>query len=80
MAIKLAPSNNPAKESKQFSAIALVCGILSLFVWYVGIGGLAFGARGVILSKRAGDRRYLILAILGIILSLASLGYHYVTV
>jgi len=49
---KLAPSIKPEKESKQFGITALLCGIASLLVWFIGIAALAAGVRGVILSNR----------------------------
>jgi hypothetical protein len=79
MAIKLAPSNNPEKESKQFGTFALICGIASLFIWFFGIGGVAMGARGVILSKRVNNKKYLIFSIVGIVLGAMSLTYYYMT-
>lgn len=79
MAIKLAPSNNPEKESKQFGTIALVCGIASLFIWFFGIAGLAMGARSAILSKRVDSKKYLAFSIVGIVLSVMSLSYYFLT-
>lgn len=75
--VKLAPSNNPEKESKQFGTIALICGILSLFIWFFGIAGLATGIRGAILSKRINNKKYLAYSIAGGALSLLSLVYYY---
>lgn len=74
---KLAPSSNLEKESKQFGTIALVCGILSLFIWFFGIAGLATGVRGAILSKRVNSKKYLTFSIVGSVLSLLSLAYYY---
>lgn len=78
MVVKLAPSENPEKESKLFSIISLVSGILSLFVWFFGIVGLATGVRGTILSHRVKSAKYLTFSIVGAVLSLISLVYYYV--
>lgn len=75
--MKLAPSKNPEKESKQFGTLALVCGIGSLFLWLLGVAGLAFGIRGAILSKRVNDKKYLTFSIIGVVLSLISVVYYY---
>ena len=77
MVVKLAPSNNPEKESKLFGTIALVCGVASLFVWFIGAAGLATGVRGAILSKRVNSKQYLIFSIIGTVLSIMSLAYYY---
>lgn len=79
MAIKIAPSNNPEKESKLFGIIALVCGVASLFVWIFAAAGLATGVRGVILSKRVNSKKYLTFSIVGSVLSLISLVYYFAT-
>lgn len=75
--VKLAPSKNPDKESKTFGTVALVGGILSLVLWFLGIVGLAAGIRGAILSHRVGSRRYLIFSIIGIVLGLFSLVWRF---
>ena len=75
--VKLAPSNNPEKESKLFATIALICGVLSLFVWFMGIAALGAGVRGAILSQRVKNKKYLIFSIVGIILGLIALAYYY---
>ncbi len=75
--VQLASSKNPEKESKQFGIIALLCGIASLFVWFFGIAGLALGIRGVILSHRVSNKKYLAFSIIGVVLSLASLIYYF---
>lgn len=75
--VKLAPSNNPEKESKQFGTAALICGIASLLIWVVGLAALAFGVRGAILSNRVKNRKYLIFSIVGIVLGLVSIAYYY---
>lgn len=77
--VKLAPSNNPEKESKQLGTIALVCGVLSLFIWLFGIAGLALGVRGAILSKRVNSKKYLAFSIAGVVLSVVSLAYYFMT-
>lgn len=79
MAVKLAPSKNPEKESKQFGTIALVCGIASLLLWFIGLAALAAGVRGAILSQRVGNKKYLAFSIIGIILGLLSVAYYYTT-
>ncbi len=73
---QLRPSKNPEKESKQFGVIALIFGMGSLFIWFLGIAGLAAGIRGVILSHRVSNRKYLAFSIAGAVLSLASLIYY----
>ncbi len=78
--MKLAPSKNPEKESKQFGTIALICGIGSLLIWFLGIAGLALGIRGAILSKQVNNTKYLIFSIIGIVLGVISLIYYYVAV
>ena len=75
--VKLAPTNNPEKESKQFGIIALVCGILSLVIWFFGIAALATGVRGAILSNRVKNKKYLAFSIIGIVLGLVALAYYY---
>jgi 4-hydroxybenzoate polyprenyltransferase len=75
--MKLAPSKNPEKESKQFGTLALVCGIGSLFIWFLGVAGLAFGVRAAILSNRVKNKKYLTFSIVGIVLSLISIVYYY---
>jgi hypothetical protein len=75
--MKLAPSKNPEKESKQFGTLALICGIGSLFIWFLGIAGLAFGVRGAILSRRVKNTKYLTFSIVGIALGLVSIAYYY---
>lgn len=77
MAIKLAPSSNPEKESKQFGTIALICGIASLFIWFFALAGAATSVRGIILSKRVNDKKYLTFSIIGAVLSAISLTYYY---
>lgn len=74
---KLAPSKNPEKEAKQFGTIALVCGGLSLFLWFIGLAALAAGARGAILSNRVKDKKSLIFSIVGIALGLLTVSYYY---
>lgn len=76
--VKLAPSKNPEKESKQFGIAALVCGILSLIFWFFGVAGLAFGVRAAILSNRVHDKKYLAYSIIGMVLSLISVTYYYI--
>ena len=76
--MKLAPSKNPEKESKTFGTLALVCGILSLLLWFFGIMGLAFGVRGAILSKRVNSTKYLAFSIGGIVLGSFALLWYYV--
>lgn len=74
---KLAPSNNPEKESKQFGTAALICGIVSLLIWVVGLAALAFGVRGAILSNRVGNKKYLAFSIVGIALGILAIVYYY---
>ena len=62
--MKLAPSKNPEKESKQFAIIALVCGVLSLLVWPFAVAGLGTGVRGIILSKRVKNTKYLVFSMI----------------
>ncbi|MDX2776431.1 hypothetical protein PV379_03635 [Streptomyces caniscabiei] len=76
--VQLAPSKNPEKESRQLGIIALICGILSLFLWFVGIAGLALGIRGAILSQRVKNKKYLTFSIIGAVLSAISLVYYFV--
>ena len=78
MAVKLAPSKNPKKESKQFGTLALVCGIASLLLWFVGIAAVGFGIRGTILSQRVKNTKYLIFSITGVILGLLAIVYYYI--
>jgi hypothetical protein len=77
--VKLAPSKNPKKESKQFGTIALVCGIASLFLWFIGVAALATGVRGMILSKRINDKKYLTFSVIGIVLGALSMVYYYMS-
>lgn len=73
--MKLAPSKNPEKESRQFGILALVCGIVSLLLWFVGIAALGFGVRGIILSQRVKDTKYLVLSIIGVLLGVVAIAY-----
>ena len=71
--MKLVPSKNPRKESKLFGILAFVCGILSLALWFIGIGALAFGVRGIILSQRVKNKKYLIFSCTGVFLGVVSI-------
>lgn len=73
--MKLAPSKNPEKESKQFGILALVCGIVSLLLWFVGIAALGFGIRGIILSRSVKDAKYLTLSVIGALLGVVAIIY-----
>lgn len=75
--MKLPLSKNPEKESRQFGTIALICGIGSLLIWFLGVAGLALGVRGAILSKRVNNKKYLVFSIVGVALSLISVTYYY---
>ena len=75
--MKLAPSKNPEKESKQFGTFALICGIGSLLLWFLGLAGIALGVRGAILSKRVNNTKYLVFSVVGMVLGLVALVYHY---
>lgn len=75
--VKLAPSKNPEKESKLFGNLALACGLISLLIWFVGAAALAFGIRGLILSTRVKNKKYIAFSILGIVLGVFTFGYHY---
>lgn len=77
--MKLAPSKNPEADSKKFATIALISGIASLLIWVAGIVAVAFGIRGLILSRRVGSTKYLIFSIVAIILGLFALVYYYTT-
>lgn len=77
--VKLAPSKNPEKESKQFAIIALVCGVAGLFIWFIGTAALATGVRGIILSKRVNDKKHLTYSIIGVALGALALIYYYAT-
>lgn len=77
--MKLAPSKNPEKESKQFGTIALVCGIASLLMWPAGIAALAAGVRGVILSKRVKSTKYLWFSVIGVTFGVVAIAYYYAT-
>ena len=71
-------SKRPVKESKWFGIVTLAFGVLSLFVWFIGIPGFVIGIRGVVLSRGAHNKRYLAFSIIGMVLSLASLVYYFV--
>lgn len=43
--MNLSPSKKPEKESKQFGVAALICGVVSLLLWFVGIAALGLGGR-----------------------------------
>lgn len=77
--MQIVPSKNPEKESKAYSTMALVCGVASLLIWPLGIAGLAFGVRGVILSRSVHSIKYIGFSIVGIILGLLALVYYYLT-
>lgn len=74
--MQLTPSKNPEKESKNFAIAALVCGIISLVVWFAGLGALAFGIRAAILSKRVKSTKYLAISVISILLGMVSLLYY----
>lgn len=76
--MKLALSKNPEKESKTFAVAGLVCGVVSLLLWFVAITGLAFSVRGVILSNRVSNKKYLAFSVVGLLLSLISLSWYLV--
>ena len=73
--MKLAPSKNPEKESKQFGILALVCGIASLLLWFIGIAAFGFGLRGIILSQRVKDKKYLVPSVIGVLLGVVAIVY-----
>lgn len=73
--MQLAPSKNPEKESKQFSLVGLACGVVSLFIWFLGIAGVAFSLRGIILSRRVHNTQQMIFSVTGLILSAFALVY-----
>lgn len=75
--MQLAPSKHPEKESKNFAVAALICGIASLVIWFIGVAGLAFGIRAAIISKRIKNTKYLTFSLVGAVLSLISLIYYY---
>lgn len=76
--MQLAPSKNPAKEAKMFSIMGLVFGITGLVVWFMGIPGLAFSVRGLILAHRVKNSGQRTMAIIGLILSIISVSYYVV--
>ena len=76
--MQLAPSKDPQKESKAFGIVAIVGGILSLFIWFFGTISLAAGVRGAILSKRVNSTKYLAFSIVGIVLGGFALLWYYV--
>lgn len=71
--VKLALSNNPEKESKQFGILALICGILSLLLWFIAIAAVGFGVRGAILSQRVKSTKYLAFSIIGVVLGILAI-------
>ena len=73
--MQLAPSKNPEKECKQFSILGFACGVVGLFLWFAGIAGFAFSLRGLILSKRVGNKQQLVISVIGLVLSLVALAY-----
>lgn len=75
--MKLAPSKNPQKESKQFGIIALVCGICSLLLWFIAIAGLAFSARALILSIRTKSKPYITISTIAAIVNVISLFVYF---
>lgn len=77
---QLAPSKNPEKESKTFAIIALVSGLVSLFLWFVGIIALGAGVRGAILSSRVNNKKYMTFSVVGIVLGLVALAYYFLAV
>lgn len=76
--MQLASSKNPEKESKQFSILGLVFGAGGLFLWFLGIAGLAFSLRGLILSTRVKNKRQQVFSIVGFFLSSIALAYYLV--
>jgi len=77
--MQLAPSKKPEKESEQFAILGLACGVVGLILWFVAIAGLAFSVRGLILSQRVKNKKYLTLSAVGLALSLVSL-IHYLAI
>jgi hypothetical protein len=51
-------SNEKAQEEvKQFSIAALVCGALSLLIfWWLGFVAVGFGARSLLLTRHSGNK------------------------
>ena len=78
MALQLAPSKDPEKESKLFALLGLISGVMSLFLWFVGIAAIACSARGIILSKRVGNKGRLAQSIVGLVLGLFAVAYYYI--
>lgn len=73
---KLVPSKNPKKESEFFSILAIVSGILSLIIGFLGIAAVAFGVRGAILSYRVNDKKHLTFSVIAVILGSVALTYY----
>ncbi|HJP81680.1 MAG TPA: hypothetical protein VJ841_04760 [Candidatus Saccharimonadales bacterium] len=73
--VKLAPSKNPEKESKQFATVSLIFGIISLLIGFLGIVALATGVRGIVLSQRVKNKQYLTFSIIGTVLGLIAFIY-----
>ncbi|QQG50917.1 MAG: hypothetical protein HZB75_00190 [Candidatus Saccharibacteria bacterium] len=75
--MQLAPSKNPEKESKSFTLLGASLGLASILLWYLAIAGLAFCARGAILSHRINNIKLLIVAIAGLAINLTVLVIHF---
>lgn len=73
---RIAPSKNPQKESSQFAIAAVVCSVASLFLWFLGIMGIAFGIRAAILSRRIKNTQRLILSLAAVCVSAIGIGYY----
>lgn len=71
--MKLAPSKNPEKESVLFGTIGIIGGIISILIYPAVFLGLGASARGIILSKRVNNTKFLVISIFGLALSLAGI-------
>lgn len=71
-----------AKEFKLFSILGLACAIVALLVfWWLGIVGLAFSARALILARHPANntesKKFLIFAAVGLVLSFTDVVLYY---
>lgn len=67
--IRFAPSKNPKKESRLFTILGILCLALSFVAWFAAVAGLAFSARGAILSHRTKNWALLVMSVIGGVLN-----------
>jgi uncharacterized membrane protein len=76
--MQLIRSKNPEQDSQKLSLLSLLFGIGSFLFWILGFVGLGLGIRAAVLSKRVGNNKNFVMAIIGSLLSLVTVINHLV--